>query len=416
MGIVLTPVTPISGSGTRCVVEPLVEPVTLAELKLQLNNDSGTISENSTLSNIISSGSYPIDYELITLDVAPATTWEIGDLITGQTSSKTCLVVTVLTTKTYIVKSRSGAFTLGEIVGVTGTAAKLADQGVANPTFSSTYLSGYMVIGTPIDVLGHNTVVYLNPVNNGTSGTVDAKIQEGDTSTGTFTDWATGAFTQVTEANDTVIQEKQYTGTKQYIRVIAKVAVAACEFGSTCMVWEPVSTEDSMLLEDIQTARRDVENDTGKKIMQQTWDYCPKRWPDSRDCEDDRIKIPFGNLSSVSSVTYKDSAGTVTTMVEGTDYLVEQNGAQCGFIVLPYQGSWPTVTLYPSNPITIRFVCGYATTSEVPTNIKRAIKSRAVNYYMNRGDDVVGYNAVNYDKTYDRLIGNIGRLYDMDFL
>jgi len=101
----------------KIVTPPAVEPVSLNELKLQLNNDSGTISENSTLSNVIPSGSYPIDYELITLDVAPATTWAVGDIITGQTSSKTCIVVTVITTKTYIVKSRSGAFTLGEIVG-----------------------------------------------------------------------------------------------------------------------------------------------------------------------------------------------------------------------------------------------------------------------------------------------------------
>jgi uncharacterized phiE125 gp8 family phage protein len=356
----------------------------------------------------------------MTLDVAPATTWAVGDIITGQTSSKTCIVQTVITTKTYIVKSRSGAFTLGEIVGVTGTAAKLADQGAANPTFSSTYLSGYMVIGTPIDVLGHNAVVYLNPVNNGAGGLVDAKIRECDTQTGTFTDWATGAFTQVTELNDTAIQEKQYTGTKQWIQVVAKVTVAACEFGSTCMVWEPVSTEDSMLLEDLKTSRQDVENDTGRRIITQTIDYFPSRWPDSRDCEPDRIKIPYGNLQSVVSIKYKKSDWATSTddvtLVEGTDYIVETNGTECGYVVLPYQGSWPSDVLFPSNPIVIRFVCGYGLAADVPENVKRAIKSRAVNYYMNRGDDVVGVNQVSYDKTYVRLCNNIGRLFDMDFL
>jgi len=400
----------------KIVTPPAVEPVSLNELKLQLNNDSGTISENSTLSNVIPSGSYPIDYELMTLDVAPATTWAVGDIITGQTSSKTCIVVTVITTKTYIVKSRSGAFTLGEIVGVTGTADKLADQGAANPTFSSTYLSGYMVIGSAIDVLGHNSVVYLNPVNNGTSGTVDAKIQEADVSTGPFTDWSTGAFTQVTEANDTVIQKKQYTGTKQYIRVIAKVLVAACEFGSTCMVWEPVSTEDSMLLGFIKTATKDVEKDTCRKLITQTLDYFPSRWPDSRDYEPDRIKIPYGNLAAVTSVKWKDTTGTETTLVENTDYLVELNGTECGYIVLPYQESWPNGELFPSNPITIRFICGYGLAADIPDEAKQAIKNKSVNYYMNRGDDFVGVNQVSYDKTYCSLISLVGKLYDMDFL
>ena len=85
--------------------------------------------------------------------------------------------------------------------------------------------------------------------------------------------------------------------------------------------------------------------------------------------------------------------------------------------MLPYSGVWPNGMLLPSNHIVIRFVCGYgATGADVPTNIKRAIKSSAVNYYMNRGDDIVGATQVVYDITYDRIINNIGRLYDTDFI
>lgn len=75
--------------------------------------------------------------ETITLDVAPATPWAVGDLITGQTSSKTAYVVSQITSLTYFIRQRSGAFTLGEIVGVTGTAGKLADQGAAFPTITA---------------------------------------------------------------------------------------------------------------------------------------------------------------------------------------------------------------------------------------------------------------------------------------
>jgi len=75
--------------------------------------------------------------EVIVLDVAPATAWAAGDIITGQTSAKTCVCVAKLTTLTYQVRERSGSFTLGEIIGVTGTPAKLADQGAANPTFTA---------------------------------------------------------------------------------------------------------------------------------------------------------------------------------------------------------------------------------------------------------------------------------------
>lgn len=89
-----------------------------------------------------------ITYEVMTLDVSPSTDWEAGDTITGQTSGKTCLCAAKLTATTYSVINRSGAFTLGEIVGVTGTAAKLADQGAANPTFAGGEFGSEVFSGT----------------------------------------------------------------------------------------------------------------------------------------------------------------------------------------------------------------------------------------------------------------------------
>lgn len=326
--------TPVSGSstgGTRCVTEPALEPVTLAELQTALGISSGTMATDATPYTSIAAGSHP--------------------------------AVT--------------AFTL---------------------------------LGTAVEVLGHTAVVYLRPTNNGTGGTVDAKIQECDTTGGTWTDWSSGAFTQVTESTDTVIQEIAYTGARKYIRVAAKTLGVACEFEADVMVWEPNVSDDDTLNELIKAGRLSVENDTSKKIMQQTWDYCPESWPDG-----DRLKIPFGQLVSVSSVTWKSTDGTVTTLTKGTDYLVESNSDQCGFVVLPYQGSWPSGELYPSNPITIKFVCGWATQAEVPVSVKRAIKAACVNLYMNRGDDVTG-QTVSRDITYGRLVNLVGRLYDMDFL
>jgi len=80
--------------------------------------------------------------ETLTLDVAPATAWIAGRTITGQTSGKTCLIVSKLTDLTYQIKSRSGAFTLGEIIGVTGISAELADQGAAHPTVATASNTG----------------------------------------------------------------------------------------------------------------------------------------------------------------------------------------------------------------------------------------------------------------------------------
>lgn len=96
-------------------------------------NDYPEFSMGSTYS----SGDRVMDstgLEILTLDVAPATEWSVGDLITGQTSGKTARVVLKLTSLTYQIRERTGSFTLGEIIGVTGVGEKLADQGAAHPT------------------------------------------------------------------------------------------------------------------------------------------------------------------------------------------------------------------------------------------------------------------------------------------
>jgi uncharacterized phiE125 gp8 family phage protein len=321
-----------TGGGTRCVTEPTLEPVTIAELRTHLGLDSGTMATDSTMYVSIFSGTHAV-------------------------------------------------------------------------------VAAYTLLGTAIDVLGHTAVVYLTPVNNGASGKVDVKIQEADVLAGPYTDWATGAFTQVTEAIDTAIQEKAYTGSKQYIRTVAKTTVADCDFGTSIAVWEPNTSDDDMLNELITAGRLSVENDTGRRLITQTWDYCPKSWPSG-----DRIKLPFGSLQSITSISYTDTAGTVATMTPTTDYTTEINGNQCGFAVLAYGMSWPSVGLRPSQPITIRFVCGYGSTAaSVPVSARQAIKRWCVNNYANRGDDVIG-QTVHEDRTYARLCGLVGRLYDMDFL
>ena len=355
------------------ITPPVIEVLSLSELKTHLRLDSETLAGNLATYQSILPGSHGI-HELLTLDVAPGGAgWAAGDTITGATSLETCVVVQVLTTKTYYVRDRSGAFTLGEILS-NGTAT--ADQGPANPTFFST---GYYLIGSAVDVLGKQAVVNLNAGTVGAGGTVDAKLQESDDAT-TWTDVTYGAFTQVTAANDNAIQEKAYTGTKRYLRVVAKVLVAACEFGADVIVNAATTTEDDDLADLITDGRAYVEAATRRALLTQTWDYYLQAWP----CGN-AIVLPYGNLQdgvgTAPVVSWKDTDGTETVLTVTTDYLVETNGGQCGRIVLPYGGTWPSGTLYPSNPIKVRFTCGWNAAASVPKNIKRAVKLAAENAY-----------------------------------
>ena len=261
-------------------------------------------------------------------------------------------------------------------------------------------------LGTGIDVLGSESEVLLHAGTNGATGTNDTKIQESDDNI-TFTDWTGGAFTQVTTANDNADYKIQYTGAKQYIRTASKVLLAACEFGTSILVNAATTAEDDLLTDIIEASREHVEDITRRAICTQTWDYYLDMWPG-----DDFIKIPFGNLQSVTHVKWTDSDDAETTLTAGTDYTVETNGEGIGRIVLPYAEPWPSGTLSPSNPIVIRFIAGWTTRALIPSKIKSAVKMLCAKMYEDRGEDIIGpgQNIIE-SKVTDRLLAS-SRLWD----
>jgi len=101
-------------------------------------NISGTQALREAFFNATNGGR---DYYL-NLDVAPATDWVEDDVITGQTSGATCIVIAKISATQYEVKNNWGTWTLGEVVGVTGNASKLADQGTTRPTITSGAAAG----------------------------------------------------------------------------------------------------------------------------------------------------------------------------------------------------------------------------------------------------------------------------------
>ena len=261
--------------------------------------------------------------------------------------------------------------------------------------------------GTGVDVLGYTALVMFQSGTNGATGTVDVKIQESDDNV-TYTDWTGGAFDQVTTANDNATYEKAYTGTKQYIRTVAKVLLAACEFGTTIIRLTATSVEDDLLDAIITASREHIEDITRRALLTQTWYYYLDEFPG-----DDFIKLPFGNLQTVTSIKYKDTDGDETTMTLTTDYLVETNGDQCGRLVLPYGESWPGDSLYPSKPITIEYVCGWTTAALVPYKIKAACRLLCADLYQNRESQVLTNAGQAYaeNKTVQNLLAS-ARLWD----
>ena len=264
----------------------------------------------------------------------------------------------------------------------------------------------YTHTGTGIDVLGKQAVVQISHGTNGATGTVDTKIQEADALAGPYTDWTGGAFTQVTTANDNADYKLPYTGSKQYIRTASKVLLAACDFGTSVLVNAAVTAEDDALERLRKAARKEVEDLTSRKFLTQALDYYLENWPSSYisgpdQRRPDRIKLPCGNLQTVTSVSWKDTDGTETTLTAGTDYIVETNGEGIGKVVLPYGESWPSGSLYPSSPIKIRYICGWLAAADIPEQIPSAILLAAEDMYFHYNrHDVLGPAIINLIRNY----------------
>ncbi len=145
-------------------------------------------------------------------------------------------------------------------------------------------------------------------------------------------------------------------------------------------------TNDDFLIDGyVSAAVTQVENILNRKLITQTWKVFFDDWPD------EYFITPFGKVQSVTSVKYKDTAGTESTLAV-TEYIVDTY-ADPGRIVLGYNKSWPTTELYPSNPITIQYVCGYGDADDVPGPIKSAILLMVGDFYAHRESVVIG-NAI----------------------
>ena len=121
-----------------------------------------------------------------------------------------------------------------------------------------------------------------------------------------------------------------------------------------------------------------------RRLITQTWYYYPDDFP-----RGDVIVMPYGKLQTVTSLKYTDYGGTESTM-DSAEYIVDIK-QDPGRIVLDYGETWPSDSLYPSNPITIEYVCGYGlTAANVPEEIKQAILLSISDLYENREAVFIG--------------------------
>jgi len=233
--------------------------------------------------------------------------------------------------------------------------------------------AAYSLQGSGVDVSTSSATVFLN-AGDCSAGEVDVKIQESDDDI-TYTDWTGGAFTQVTAANDNAVQEKAYTGTATYIRVVATVATGTCDFGVSILTQALTTDENDLLDSAIITARQWAEKFTNRSFLNTSWRL-------TFDDFSSDFRLPRSPASSITSIKYYDSNNAQQTL--SSSYYDTDFDNEPGRVEEAYGYTWPTV-YDRMNAVEVIFVAGYgAAASSVPDAIKTAIKMLAAHMYEHR--------------------------------
>lgn len=138
------------------------------------------------------------------------------------------------------------------------------------------------------------------------------------------------------------------------------------------------TAHDASLIPDlIKAAQTAWEEDSGRVLLDSTWEQAYENWPTSY------FEIDKYPLTSITSIKYTGEDGVEQTLSTGV-YLLSALPNRRPRIYLKNAQTWPSVTLQVGYPIRIRFKVGDATAAEVPQDIMAAIKVKIGDLYMDR--------------------------------
>ncbi len=107
--------------------------------------------------------------------------------------------------------------------------------------------------------------------------------------------------------------------------------------------------------------------------------YCTATYVDKFDTFQQILELLRSPVQSVTSVQYLDTGGVLQTLAAGTDYIVDTNAKPCR-ITPAYAKYWPAIRAIMGS-VTVTYVAGYGSPSDVPDEIKMAILLKAAQMY-----------------------------------
>lgn len=134
------------------------------------------------------------------------------------------------------------------------------------------------------------------------------------------------------------------------------------------------TTSDTQIDWMIPAARRWVEQRINRALITQTWQLYLDSFPNM-------IRLPLGNVQSITHIKYTAQDGTLTTMA-GADYQTDLVSIPARLMPSYAAGSWPSVRPNTFNTVEVQFVAGYGVAAAVPEDIIEALY-RIVGHWLN---------------------------------
>jgi uncharacterized phiE125 gp8 family phage protein len=162
------------------------------------------------------------------------------------------------------------------------------------------------------------------------------------------------------------------------------------------------SDDDQYLVDLLRTATAQVENDTARALVKQSWEVI-------YDCFPALIRLPVSPLLAVTSIKYYDTDGVQQTLA-ATEYEVLSHGI-AGRITPAPTKSWPSTETGRLDAVTVLFDAGYIDIdgsgnpiNDAPYPLKQAIMVLAAHLYENREIVMTGLSVAELPMSYKSLI------------
>lgn len=158
---------------------------------------------------------------------------------------------------------------------------------------------------------------------------------------------------------------------------------------------------DAALTAAVSAARHAIENQIGRPIGVQRFEYGLSYWPsDLRSalhCEEWKIRLPRPPLVQLETIKYTKQDGSIVTWYDGTASpvinpgLIVEASADPGEVFLKFGTTWPIDVLAYGYPVKIQYRAGIET---ITADLKNALLMLGAHLFVNR-------EAVNDKQTYE---------------